>query len=177
MVGSRGNRTGTNKHWRPRYAASKLSTNSALTPAANPSSTTATNAPRPIYELNTDGTPKWPTRTNEIENRSYNWTLPYEQVFSMYAQTANEKLLVPMNFAYNGTIHVVTEHPVTKSHALTLIQDALLDQAHIKITRSADGILQVISNQGTNGPPGMRTFSPDAPVTPPIFHGELPKQF
>ena len=117
----------------------------------------------------------------EVANVMFDWTMPADNVFSVYAQVANEKLQVPEHMRHGSLVRVKTPHPITKTEALKLLDAALLEQAQFTITRRADGTLVGSTQDVLRGPPefmaAMRTYSPDGKVDPPLTApGEPPSQ-
>jgi hypothetical protein len=107
----------------------------------------------------------------EVPSVMFNWTMPADGVFSVYAQVANEKLQVPEHMVHGRMVRVRTSL-VTKTEALKLLDTALLEQAQITITRRADGTLVGTTQDVLRGPPefmaAMRTYLPDGKVDPPL---------
>jgi RNA polymerase sigma factor (sigma-70 family) len=103
---------------------------------------------------------------------AYNLTMRPSGIFSIYAETAKEKVLVPLDLPDQVDVHVKTDQLVTRTEALKLLDAALLEQAQITIQRSADGTLVGTPKEPLPGPPdfvaAMRTFLPDGRVDPPL---------
>ena len=62
-------------------------------------------------------------------------------VDDVYRPLANWNVTPPASGWPNVSIHLVTDHAVTKQEALQLIEDALKKQAHVVIHHGADGSL------------------------------------
>jgi hypothetical protein len=106
----------------------------------------------------------------EPANISLNFpAIPVEEVFSVYASFAKEKLRVPLNLRLHATVRIIISHRVTRTEALKMLEAALLEQAHITIRRAADGTLEGVPKQE------MRTYLPNGQVDPPYAQpGLLP---
>lgn len=109
-----------------------------------------------------------------------------DQVFSIYAALAKEKLIVPASLGFRGTVRVNTTQPITRTVALKLLETTLAEQAQITIMRSTNGSLVGISKEKMQGSPAgtnaVRTYLPDGKVDPPfyvlgIFPNYLPPRF
>src|SRR5665213_519472 len=49
-------------------------------------------------------------------------SMPVNQVFSLYAALAKEKLIVPASIAFHGSVRVATTRPITRTEALKLLE-------------------------------------------------------
>ena len=141
----------------------------------------ATLATAAILQLNIQAgqetTPLHPSAPpGEAADITYKFSsLPVDQLFSVYAELAKEKLIVPMSIGFRGVVQVNTTRPITRTEALKLLETTLAEQAKITITRSTNGSLVGIPKEKLQGSPAgtnaVRTYLPDGKVDPPFPRG------
>jgi len=85
-----------------------------------------------------------PPRTKEVADITYNMPgVPMSQVIGIYEDLSGKKLVVAPS-VIQKLVRMQTEHPITASEAMRLIEDTLKEQAHVMLVPAGDGTISAV---------------------------------
>jgi hypothetical protein len=85
-----------------------------------------------------------PSATKELANITYNFQgIPTSQILDVYADLCGKKLVVDPSMIQK-LMRIQTEHPVTRSDAMQLIEEALNRQARVMLVSASDGTITAV---------------------------------
>ena len=81
----------------------------------------------------------------EVANIAFNFqNMPVMQVLDVYGGYAGKHVSFAPGTPLSGAVHLITDHRVTRTEAMHLIERALKEQANITIISQADGSLLAV---------------------------------